>query len=212
MAFPSRPGAPLPVRATPESLAPGRSLRAYLDALPAVKISVTREGWYAGHARATRRRWLHPGADARTLQLYAEGVEQPIAHPRTASRVPRPERRHRVLRHGHRHAFLRHARLLARARLTARQTYSCFHVGWLGRFQRAEFPVLRPAGATHHLFRRPAQRREHGQLLRRTSQHRASRSGPHGRNIRSDLPAFPYAGNITLQGVTAGQPHSVSAT
>jgi len=59
------------------ALAPGQSAVS-LNGLPAVKISVTAEGWY----RVTRAQLvaagLPPGADARTLQLYAEGIEQPL--------------------------------------------------------------------------------------------------------------------------------------
>jgi uncharacterized repeat protein (TIGR01451 family) len=51
---------------------------ATLDSMNAVKISVSAEGWY----RVTRSQLvaagLDPGADARMLQLFAEGVEQPI--------------------------------------------------------------------------------------------------------------------------------------
>jgi uncharacterized repeat protein (TIGR01451 family) len=51
---------------------------ASLDEMAAVKISVTSEGWY----RVTRTQLvaagLNPAADARMLQLFAEGVEQPI--------------------------------------------------------------------------------------------------------------------------------------
>jgi uncharacterized repeat protein (TIGR01451 family) len=49
-----------------------------LENVPAVKISVNEEGWY----RATRAQLvaagLDPGADLRSLQLYAEGIEQPM--------------------------------------------------------------------------------------------------------------------------------------
>lgn len=58
-------------------LGPGM-VRVSLEEMPAVKISVTEEGWY----RATRAQLvaagLDPNADARYLQLYAEGVEQPM--------------------------------------------------------------------------------------------------------------------------------------
>jgi uncharacterized repeat protein (TIGR01451 family) len=51
---------------------------ASLDEMPAVKISVASEGWY----RVTRSQLvgagLNPVADARMLQLFAEGVEQPM--------------------------------------------------------------------------------------------------------------------------------------
>lgn len=58
-------------------LPPGLS-RASLETLPAVKIGVTAEGWY----RVTRAQLVAAGmpanADARTLQLFAEGLEQPM--------------------------------------------------------------------------------------------------------------------------------------
>ncbi|HKV06117.1 MAG TPA: C25 family cysteine peptidase [Candidatus Acidoferrales bacterium] len=49
-----------------------------LDEFPAVKISVTREGWYRVTQAQLAAAGLSRGADARTLQLFAEGVEQPI--------------------------------------------------------------------------------------------------------------------------------------
>ncbi len=59
------------------SLAAG-GYRVSVDAQPAVKISITSEGWY----RITRNQLvaagLEPFADARMLQLYSEGVEQPL--------------------------------------------------------------------------------------------------------------------------------------
>jgi len=49
-----------------------------LNEVPAVKISVTTEGWYQVSRAQLVAAGLEPGADARTLQLYAEGVEQPL--------------------------------------------------------------------------------------------------------------------------------------
>ena len=52
---------------------------AYLDALPAAKISVNSEGWYVVTRAQLLAAGFDPGSDARTLQLFAEGIEQPIA-------------------------------------------------------------------------------------------------------------------------------------
>jgi uncharacterized repeat protein (TIGR01451 family) len=58
-------------------LAPGES-PVSLNGDPAVKISVTSEGWYQVSRNQLVASGLPPGADARTLQLYAEGIEQPM--------------------------------------------------------------------------------------------------------------------------------------
>jgi uncharacterized repeat protein (TIGR01451 family) len=52
--------------------------RTSLDAVGAVKISVCSEGWYRVSQAALIAAGLEPNADARALQLYAEGIEQPI--------------------------------------------------------------------------------------------------------------------------------------
>jgi uncharacterized repeat protein (TIGR01451 family) len=49
-----------------------------LDEDAAVKISVQSEGWYQVSKTQLVAAGLEPNADARTLQLYAEGVEQPM--------------------------------------------------------------------------------------------------------------------------------------
>ncbi|MHB8499866.1 MAG: C25 family cysteine peptidase [Candidatus Acidiferrales bacterium] len=49
-----------------------------LDGDAAVKISVQSEGWYQVSKAQLVAAGLDPNADARTLQLYAEGVEQPM--------------------------------------------------------------------------------------------------------------------------------------
>jgi uncharacterized repeat protein (TIGR01451 family) len=64
-------------RPTIEKLLPGE-FRASLDGLPAVKISVRTEGWYRVTQPALVAAGLAPDADSRLLQLYAEGIEQPI--------------------------------------------------------------------------------------------------------------------------------------
>ncbi len=65
---------PLPVLRAP---APGQIL-ASLDGYAAVKISVQSEGWYQVSKAQLVTAGLDPYADVRTLQLYAEGVEQPM--------------------------------------------------------------------------------------------------------------------------------------
>jgi uncharacterized repeat protein (TIGR01451 family) len=49
-----------------------------LDGEAAVKISVQSEGWYQVSRAHLVAAGLDPNADARTLQLYAEGIEQPM--------------------------------------------------------------------------------------------------------------------------------------
>ncbi|MGB8473354.1 MAG: C25 family cysteine peptidase [Candidatus Acidiferrum sp.] len=66
---------------TPEPILPSRphtEIPVSLDGDPAVKISVQSEGWYQVSKAQLVAAGLNPGADARTLQLYAEGVEQPL--------------------------------------------------------------------------------------------------------------------------------------
>jgi uncharacterized repeat protein (TIGR01451 family) len=58
-------------------LAPGEP-RASLEGMPAVKISVNSEGWYRVSVAQLLASGLDPDADPRTLQLFAEGVEQPM--------------------------------------------------------------------------------------------------------------------------------------
>jgi uncharacterized repeat protein (TIGR01451 family) len=64
-------------RPTIAKLLPGE-FRASLDGVPAVKINVRAEGWYRVTRSALVAAGLEPDADARTLQLYAEGLEQPM--------------------------------------------------------------------------------------------------------------------------------------
>ena len=52
--------------------------RVNLDNEPAVKISVQQEGWYRVSRAQLVGAGLDPRANARTLQLFAEGVEQPL--------------------------------------------------------------------------------------------------------------------------------------
>ncbi|MGC1616368.1 MAG: C25 family cysteine peptidase [Candidatus Acidiferrum sp.] len=65
---------PMPIRPpTPRGVAP-----VSLDGDAAVKISVQSEGWYQVSKAQLVAAGLDPNADARTLQLYAEGIEQPM--------------------------------------------------------------------------------------------------------------------------------------
>jgi uncharacterized repeat protein (TIGR01451 family) len=66
---------------TPEptipQIAPGEN-PVSLNGDPAVKISVTREGWYQVSRNQLLAAGMPPDTDAHLLQLYAEGIEQPI--------------------------------------------------------------------------------------------------------------------------------------
>ncbi len=57
---------------------PPEESSASLNGEPAVKISVTTEGWYQVSRSQLVAAGMPPGSDARMLQLYAEGVEQPM--------------------------------------------------------------------------------------------------------------------------------------
>jgi uncharacterized repeat protein (TIGR01451 family) len=65
---------PTPVIPVP----PPGSVPASLDGDAAVKISVQSEGWYQVSRAQLVAAGLDPFADARNLQLYAEGMEQPM--------------------------------------------------------------------------------------------------------------------------------------
>ena len=69
-----RSGAPIPVVSP---LPPVEVTSAYLDGKPAAKISVRTEGWYAVTGAQLAAIGFEAG-ETRELQLYAEGVEQPI--------------------------------------------------------------------------------------------------------------------------------------
>jgi len=74
---------PQPVRALraprpqPPIIARGH-YRVALDLLPALKIGVQSEGWYRLSRAQLVAGGFDPGWDAQNLQLYAEGVEQPM--------------------------------------------------------------------------------------------------------------------------------------
>jgi len=65
---------PRPIMPVP----PPSENRASLEGVPAVKISVREEGWYRVARADLIAAGLDPRADARTLQLFAEGIEQPM--------------------------------------------------------------------------------------------------------------------------------------
>jgi uncharacterized repeat protein (TIGR01451 family) len=65
---------PRPVISAP---APGQAPPS-LDGDAAIKISVQSEGWYQVSKAQLVAAGLDPNSDARTLQLYAEGIEQPM--------------------------------------------------------------------------------------------------------------------------------------
>jgi uncharacterized repeat protein (TIGR01451 family) len=80
---PSASARPHPARAlsyprprTP-TLAPGQ-YRVALDLLPALKIGVQSEGWYSLSRAQLLAAGFDPGVNVELLQLYAEGVEQPM--------------------------------------------------------------------------------------------------------------------------------------
>ncbi len=55
-----------------------RAIQWALAASPAAKIGVTREGWYRVTRSALAAAGYDPGTDTKYLQLFADGVEQPI--------------------------------------------------------------------------------------------------------------------------------------
>ncbi len=75
-AFIPRRGLPRPSPVIPAP-APGQ-VPISLDGDAAVKISAQSEGWYQVSKAQLVAAGLDPNSDARTLQLYAEGIEQPM--------------------------------------------------------------------------------------------------------------------------------------
>ncbi len=76
-----QPGPVTRMLTTPQLLiaqVPASESAASLNGEPAVKISVTSEGWYQVTRNELVAAGMPAGADARMLQLYAEGVEQPL--------------------------------------------------------------------------------------------------------------------------------------
>lgn len=87
-ATPWRPSAPIPSVLLPRPVpplgphnpaTPAEVTSAYLDGLAAAKISVNAEGWYVIARAQLLAAGFDLGGDTRMLQLFAEGVEQPIA-------------------------------------------------------------------------------------------------------------------------------------
>ena len=80
-AVPAAPATVARVLSTPQPLipvlTPGEA-PVSLNGVSAIKISVTSEGWYQVSRAQLVAAGLEPNADARLLQLYAEGVEQPM--------------------------------------------------------------------------------------------------------------------------------------
>jgi uncharacterized repeat protein (TIGR01451 family) len=75
---------PVRILNTPRPAAPTLTPRQYqasLDLLPALKIGVQSEGWYRITHAQLLAAGFNPGIDPRFLQLYAEGVEQPMFVP-----------------------------------------------------------------------------------------------------------------------------------
>jgi uncharacterized repeat protein (TIGR01451 family) len=217
MAFASRPGAPVPpVPGVPPvnptvPLPVAEVSSAYLDSLPAAKISVNAEGWYVVTRTQLDAAGFEPGSDARALQLFAEGVEQPIA----------------IL--GQQGASLANNGAIAFYGTAIDTPFSGTRVYWLVRGsqpgKRISVSTSAGSGASSaQSFLSSVT------LEQRTTYFAALLNGPNADNffgalvstepVDQDLTiqhydpssSIPAQVTITLQGVTAGQPHSVSAT
>ena len=201
------PGAPVPPSAPPGGT---EVSSAYLDALPAAKISVSAEGWYVVSRAQLLAAGFDPGSDARSLQLYAEGVEQPMA----------------IL--GQQGGYLANNGAIAFYGTGIDTPFSGTRVYWLvrGSQQGKRIPVSTSAGSGASSVQSFASAVT---LEQRTTYFAALLNGANADNffgalvntepVDQDLviehydPAssIPSQVTITLQGVTAGQPHSVSA-
>jgi uncharacterized repeat protein (TIGR01451 family) len=204
--LPSRPGAPVPPAAPPGS---AEVSSAYLDALPAAKISVNAESWYVVTRAQLVAAGFDPGFDARTLQLFAEGVEQPIA----------------IL--GHQGSSLTSNAAIAFYGTAIDTPFSGTRVYWLvrGSQQGKRIPISTSAGSNSSSVQSFL---SSVTLEQRTTYFAALLNGPNADNffgalvnndpVDQDLAiehcdpssSIPAQVTITLQGVTAGQPHSVS--
>jgi uncharacterized repeat protein (TIGR01451 family) len=205
---PWRPGAPLPP-SVPSSAAEVSS--AYLDTLPAAKISVTAEGWYVVTRAQLLAAGFDPGSDARSLQLFAEGVEQPIA----------------IL--GQQGASLGSNGAIAFYGTAIDTPFSGTRVYWLVRGSQSgkRISVSASAGSGASSVQSFL---SSVTLEQRTTYFAALLNGPNADNffgalvttepLDQDLAiqnydpssSLPAQVTITLQGVIAGQPHSVNAT
>jgi len=214
MAFPSRPGAPMPVLPPVNPSAPSPAAEvssAYLDTLPAAKISITAEGWYVVTRSQLVAAGFDPGSDARSLQLFAEGVEQPIA----------------IL--GEQGASLGSNGAIAFYGTAIDTPFSGTRVYWLVRGSQSgkRIPVSTSAGSGASSVQSFL---SSVTLEQRTTYFAALLNGPNADNffgalvttepVDQDLAiqnydpssSLPAQVTITLQGVIAGQPHSVNAT
>lgn len=204
MPLPWRPGSPVPA---PAPTGGAEVSSAYLDALPAAKISVNSEGWYVVTRAQLAAAGFDPGSDARTLQLFAEGVEQPMA----------------IL--GQQGGYLTNNGAIAFYGTAIDTPFSGTRVYWLvrGSQQGKRIPVSAGSGAPSvESFLSSVT------LEQRTTYFAALLNGPNADNffgalvstepVDQDLAiahydptsSIPAQLTITLQGVTAGQPHSVS--
>jgi uncharacterized repeat protein (TIGR01451 family) len=204
--LPVRPGAPVPP-AAPSGSAEVSS--AYLDSLPAAKISVNAEGWYVVTRAQLVAAGFDPGFDARTLQLFAEGIEQPMA-------ILGPEG-----------AFLANNGAIAFYGTAIDTPFSGTRLYWLvrGSRQGKRIPISTSAGSSTSSVQSFL---SSVTLEQRTTYFAALLNGPNADNffgalvnddpVDQDLAiqhydpssSIPAQVTITLQGVTAGQPHSVS--
>jgi len=208
MPMPWRPGAPVPPTAPAGS---AEVSSAYLDSLPAAKISVNAEGWYVVTRAQLVAAGFDPGYDARTLQLYAEGVEQPIA----------------IL--GQQGGYLANNGAIAFYGTAIDTPFSGTRIYWLvrGSQQGKRIPISTSAGSSASSV---PSFLSSVRFEQRTTYFAALLNGPNADNffgalvntepVDQDLAiehcdsssSIPAQVTITLQGVTAGQPHSVSVT
>jgi uncharacterized repeat protein (TIGR01451 family) len=208
MPMPWRPGAPVPPTAPAGS---AEVSSAYLDSLPAAKISVNAEGWYVVTRAQLVAAGFDPGYDARTLQLYAEGVEQPIA----------------IL--GQQGGYLANNGAIAFHGTAIDTPFSGTRIYWLvrGSQQGKRIPISTSAGSSASSV---PSFLSSVRFEQRTTYFAALLNGPNADNffgalvntepVDQDLAiehcdsssSIPAQVTITLQGVTAGQPHSVSVT
>ncbi len=204
--LPWRPGAPVPP-ATPSGGAEVSST--YLDSLPAAKISVNAEGWYVVTRAQLAAAGFDPGSDARTLQLFAEGVEEPMA----------------IL--GQQGSYFGNNGAIAFYGTAIDTPFSGTRVYWLVRGSQSgkRIPVSTSGGSSASSVQSFL---SSVTLEQRTTYFAALLNGPNADNffgalvnndpVDQDLviqhydssSSIPAQVTITLQGVTAGQPHSVS--
>jgi uncharacterized repeat protein (TIGR01451 family) len=204
--LPWRPGAPVPPLVPPGS---AEVSSAYLDSLPAAKISINAEGWYVITRAQLVAAGFDPGSDARTLQLFAEGVEQPMA----------------IL--GQQGSSLASNGAIAFYGTAIDTPFSGTRVYWLVRGSQSgkRIPVSSSGGSSASSVQSFL---SSVTLEQRTTYFAALLNGPNADNffgalvnndpVDQDLAiehydpssSIPAQITITLQGVTAGQPHSVT--